>query len=250
LPLLAAEPLASKRSPPRLAARLWPRLSALPGTAARVDCLNTALVLLSDHELATSTFAARVAASTRADPFAVVLAGLGAVSGPLHGKAALAAHELLIAARSSAQPEGVVANAISRNGYVPGFGHPVYQGVDPRAEALRLRLAPLTKRADQAIINGVAAAATATSAQHPNIDFALAMLTFALDMPLGASEAIFVIARIAGWIAHSLEEYGERPLRFRARALYIGARPDARGKRDLAAGASPRGATGAGRPAR
>jgi citrate synthase len=224
LPLLAAELGKSTRRQQRLAARLWPRLTSLPATQARISCLDTALVLLSDHELATSTFAARVAASTRADPFAVVLSGMGAVSGPLHGKAALAAHELLIAARSTGQPERVLANAISRNGFIPGFGHPVYRGIDPRAECLRSRLAPLVRRADQAIVDSVSAAASATSEQQPNIDFALAHLAFALDMPLGASEAIFVIARIAGWIAHALEEYGERALRFRARALYIGRR--------------------------
>jgi citrate synthase len=224
LPPLAAEPSKPARRPQRLAARLWPRVSNLPATSARIDCLDTALVLLADHELATSTFAARVAASTRADPFAVVLSGMGAVSGPLHGKAALSTHELLIAARSTGQPERVVANAISRTGHVPGFGHPVYRGIDPRAECLRARLLPLAKRADQAIVDSVCAAATATSEFQPNVDFALGYLAFALDMPLGASEAVFVIARCAGWIAHALEEYGERPLRFRARALYIGER--------------------------
>ena len=115
----------------------------------------------------------------------------------------------------------------SRAGFVPGYGHPVYKGIDPRAQCLSARLAPLVKRADQAIVDRVCAAATATSALQPNIDFALGYLAFALDMPLGASEAIFVIARTAGWIAHALEEYGERPLRFRARALYIGPRPKA-----------------------
>jgi citrate synthase len=222
LPLLARQSGKRKRSEESLAARLWPRLSALPPTSVRVECLNAALVLLADHELATSTFAARVAASTRADPFAVVLAGLGAVSGPLHGKAALAAHELLLTAQSSGLPERAVANVISRVGAVPGFGHPVYRGVDPRAQCLLTSLAPLLKRADAAVIDAVTSAATATSQLQPNIDFALACLAFALDMPAGATEAVFVVARTAGWVAHALEEYGERPLRFRARALYIG----------------------------
>jgi citrate synthase len=227
LPLLAADTAKPARRQQRLAARLWPRLTSLPATGARIDCLDSALVLLSDHELATSTFAARVAASTRADPFAVVLSGMGAISGPLHGKAALTAHELLIAAHSTGQPERVVANAISRSGLsgsVPGFGHPVYRGVDPRAEILRARLDPLVKRSVRALVGQVDSAASASSERHANVDFALAYLAFAMDMPLGATEAIFVIARIAGWIAHALEEYGERPLRFRARALYIGAR--------------------------
>lgn len=220
LPLIAAD---SKRRQQRLAARLWPRLTSLPATKARIDCLNTALVVLSDHEIATSTFAARVAASTRADPFAVVLSAMGAVSGPLHGKAALGAHELLIAARSTGQPERVLANAISRSNFIPGFSHPVYRGIDPRVELMRARLDPLVKRSDRALVDHVSSAATLTSERQPNVDFALAYLAFALNMPLGASEAIFVIARVAGWIAHALEEYGERPLRFRARALYTSA---------------------------
>jgi citrate synthase len=55
-----------------------------------------------------------------------------------------------------------------------------------------------------------------------NVDFGLGALAYAMQMPVGATEAIFAIARTAGWIAHALEEYGERPLRFRARALYDG----------------------------
>lgn len=220
LPLLGVDSTRKARRPHALAGRLWPRLSRLPATAARVECLNRALVLLADHELATSTFAARVAASTRADPFAVVLAGMGAVSGPLHGKASLSVHELLIAARSTGQPERVVANAISRAGFLPGFGHPVYRDVDPRAQCLRESLGSLLRRQDQSVVESVCAAVSATSALPLNVDFALGQLAFALDMPLGATEAIFVVARTAGWIAHALEEYGERPLRFRARALY------------------------------
>lgn len=222
LPLLSPERPTKKPGPRRLAARLWPRVSPLPATAARVDCLDTALVLLADHELATSTLAARVAASTRADPYAVVLAGMGALSGPLHGKAALAAHALLQSARESGDAARAVASVISQSGSVPGFGHPVYRHGDPRAACLLARLEPLARRTDRATLEAVRDASTETSKPEPNIDFALACLAFALDMPVGATEAIFVIARSAGWIAHALEEYGESPLRFRARALYMG----------------------------
>jgi len=57
---------------------------------------------------------------------------------------------------------------------------------------------------------------------HPNVDFALAAVAFALDMPVGSTEAVFALARTAGFVAHALEEYGERPLRFRARAIFTG----------------------------
>jgi citrate synthase len=214
---------AAPRSPPEaaFALRLWPRLSGLAATAERVALLDAALVLLSDHELATSTLAARVAASTRADPFAVVLAGLGAVSGPLHGKAALGVHGLLIQAAASS-PELAFAQAVDEARVTYGFGHPVYRGVDPRAGYLLEALAPLAKREERRLLDAVLGVARSHGAAHPNVDFALGALAFVLKMPKGATEAIFAIARSAGWLAHALEEYGEAPLRFRARAVYIG----------------------------
>ncbi len=216
---------ASRPSPEEpLARRLWPRVSALPATAERVAVLDDALVLLSDHELATSTLAARVAASTRADPFAVVLAGLGAVSGPLHGKSALGVHEMLLHAAASS-PELAFAQTVSEidgNRATYGFGHPVYLGVDPRAAHLLEVLGPLARREDRRLFDAVLAVASSHGAAHPNVDFALGALAFALKMPLGATEAVFAVARTAGWLAHALEEYGEAPLRFRARAVYIG----------------------------
>jgi len=225
LPPLAAETSGGKRASERFAARLWPRVSAAAPTSQRIACLDTALVLLADHELATSTLAARVAASTRADPCAVVLSGLGALSGPLHGKAALVAHELLLRARALGSGELAVAQTLARRELVPGFGHPVYRGIDPRAQCLLERVLPQAKRADRAIIAAVQQAGQASTERQANVDFALAALAFSQDMPVGATEAIFAVARSAGWIAHALEEYGEQALRFRGRALYVGTLP-------------------------
>lgn len=174
-----------------------------------------------DHELATSTLAARVAASARADPFCVVLAGLGAVAGKLHGKAARAVHELLVHAAASS-PEIALARALDRGGATSGFGHPVYRGIDPRAAHLLDRLAPALERDDRRRLDDVMRLASGGAPVAPNVDFALGALAFAMQMPIGSTEAIFAVARTAGWIAHALEEYGEAPLRFRARAVYVG----------------------------
>ncbi len=81
---------------------------------------------------------------------------------------------------------------------------------------------PLVARRDRVVLDGVLAAGQATSRAHPNIDLATAALAFTMQMPSAATEAIFAIARIAGWVAHAIEEYGEAPLRFRTRALYDG----------------------------
>ena len=59
-----------------------------------------------------------------------------------------------------------------------------------------------------------------------NVDFALAALAFCGRMCDGAPEAIFGIARCAGWLAHAIEEYQERPVRFRPRAHYLGPAPE------------------------
>jgi citrate synthase len=197
---------------------LWPRLSRLPATAARVAALDCALCLLADHELASSTFAARVAASTRADPFFVVIGGLGTLAGPLHGKAATRLQRLLLEAAREPSPELAGARAIEST--LTGFGHPVYGDGDPRAQALLEVLAPKGKT--RAVIEAVSDAGRRKTGAAPNVDFALAALAYAMEMPIGATEAIFAIARTAGLIAHGIEEYGERALRFRARAVYTG----------------------------
>jgi citrate synthase len=204
------------------AARLFSRLSSLKPTAARIALLNSALVLLADHELATSTLAARVAASTRADPFAVVLAGLGAISGPLHGRSTVLAHRMLLDAEAGGA-EQAVAQTLASLGRLPGFfQHPVYSAVDPRAAALLPRAEAALRSAQRACALAVIRAGKLSAGVEPNVDFALAAVCFALAMPLGASEAIFAVARSAGFIAHALEEYGEEPLRFRARSIYLG----------------------------
>lgn len=207
----------------RIAAALWPHLSALPPTRPRVRVLDAALVLVADHELATSTLAARVAASSRADPYAVVSAGLGAVAGPRHGTAASAAHRLLLDADAGGSAQRSVAAELEAGGGVPGFGHAVYRGVDPRLDVLLARLATIAPRRAMATLDAVLAAGSDLGAGVANIDLGLAALAVATDMPVGATDAIFAVARTAGWIAHALEEYGEAPLRFRARAVYTGA---------------------------
>ncbi|MET0283546.1 MAG: citrate synthase [Polyangiales bacterium] len=214
-----ALPAGARARPGGVAQSLWPRLSRLPATPARVAALDCALCLLADHELASSTLAARVAASTRADPFFVVIGGLGTLAGPLHGKAATGLQRLLLEA--AREPSPALAGARALQSTLTGFAHPVYADGDPRARALLEVIAARGKT--RAVLDAVEDAGRRQTGGAPNIDFALAALAYAMEMPLGASEAIFAIARTAGLIAHALEEYGERPLRFRARAVFTGA---------------------------
>lgn len=205
-------------------ARLATRLCPAPATAGLIRVINAALILVADHELAASTLAARVAASMRADPYAVVSTGLGAMTGALHGGAALGAEIMLGAAGSPDDAPRVVGDVLRRGEKLPGFGHFVYRDGDPRANLL-LRLvaeyAPDSERL--AVALAVTAEARRRALPDPNIEFALAVLAAVAGMVRGAGEAMFATGRTAGWLAHALEEY-ERNIPIRPRCVYTGPR--------------------------
>jgi citrate synthase len=236
-----------------VAERLWVALSdgdAKP-RPEQVAALNAALILLADHELAASTFAARVAASAWAGPYRVILAGLGPLGGSLHGGAGLAVEALLDEVIAGADP-GAALDAALAQGQVPGFGHRVYRDRDPRGDHLLERLglpvaerpaatprergravspagSPSSTSAGATALGaagGLLDAATARGLPAPNVDFALAAMVKAHGLRDGSSATIFTAARIAGIVAHALEEYEYR-LRFRPRASYVGPTPPA-----------------------
>jgi len=208
-----------------IAQRLWSRLTAAPADPALVEVLDDALVLLADHDLAASTFAARVAATVRADPWSVVAAGLAAHAGRLHGGVSGPVHRLLGRVAQGADPADEVADLLRADGVVPGFGHPLYPDGDPRATAL---LARLRAAVAPGVLDPVDRVLVLVGERVPtpaNVDLALAALALAAGFVPGAGEVVFAVARTAGWIAHSVEEYGEPPLRLRPRALYVGPPP-------------------------
>ena len=191
--------------------------------------IEPALILLADHELNVSTLAARVAASGRASPYHAVLAGLAAVHGTLHGQASTLVAGLLRAVRRPERARGVVEEYLRSRRPLHGFGHRVYRTRDPRAVALldHLRVAapghPALELAD-----ALDEAVRDLLVDSPmNVDMTLAVLAAVLDLPAGASETLFIVARTAGWIAHALEQYREGSL-MRPRARYVGPDPDER----------------------
>ncbi|MEW1719202.1 citrate synthase [Streptomyces sp. NPDC093109] len=210
----------------RLAARLWSRLAARQPGESGVRALDMALSLLIDHDLAASTLAVRVAASARAHPYAVVSAGLGALDGPLHGGASGPAHRMLAEVLERGSAAAVVADHLRAGRRVPGLGHRLYPGPDPRAEAL---FAVLGELPGAGPVLKAAREVEETTARHvklhANVDLALAVLSVTAGMPAEAGETVFAVGRTAGWIAHALEEYGEQPLRMRPIGQYDGPRP-------------------------
>ncbi len=195
---------------------LHQRLAARFGRPEAVDTFRRALVLLADHELNASTFAARVTVSTGASLAAGALSGLAALNGPLHGVASSAV--LALAHDIEGDPAGVEAGLrdwLGEGRVVPGFGHRLYPFGDPRAaELLGAFDVPAGYRA-------LLDAADAVVGDYPNVDFALAALTDAFELPPDAPLTIFALARTTGWLAHMLEQVRSASI-IRPRARYIG----------------------------
>ncbi|MBL9017335.1 MAG: citrate synthase [Myxococcales bacterium] len=193
-------------------------LRALDLDEAHAPVLDATLVLLADHELNASSFTARIAASTDADPYACVAAALATLTGRKHGSASL---EVSRFADEVGAPDAArsAVRALRRKGQVPpGFGHPLYAHGDPRA-------LPLLDAADR--IGGkrartLLAIVEATTDAKPTVDVGLAALVAALGAPDAAGPGLFAVARSAGWLAHALEQRLAGHL-LRPRARYVGA---------------------------
>ena len=185
-----------------------------------VRAVNRALVLVADHELNASTFAARVAASAGADVYACVQAALATLSGPRHGSGSERIEALVAEIGNPEQTERVVNERARRGEPVEGFGHPMYPGGDPRARLLldlASELAPRSPRVRcclalvDVVERGGGGGAT--------LDMGLVALSAALEFPPGSATGIFAVGRCAGWVAHALEHYQAGYL-LRPRARY------------------------------
>jgi citrate synthase len=210
---------------PTIAGRLWAGLTPMKPRRAHVAALDAALVLLADHELAVSTLAARVAASAHADPYSVVSAGLGVLAGGLHGGAGRQVIAMFEGVGEPTRAGRVIGDLLRAGERIPGLGHAVYRERDPRADYLLPTFAALALLPGRwAVVEAVLGIVEERLDVLVNVDFALGALAYAAGMRRDATEAMFGAARTAGWLAHALEEYGEAPLRFRARAAYTGPR--------------------------
>ena len=188
-----------------------------PGSPG-ADLIRRILVLVADHELNASAFAARVSASTGASLAASALAGLATLSGPRHG-GATAAVQKFAAEAAQLGPREAIAGRLTDDRALPGFGHNLYPEADPRAAALLARFSPTPELA------GLQDAVWSVTGLAPNVDFALIAACEALKLPKDAPFALFAVARCAGWIAHAIEQ-GQADTLIRPRARYIGPEPE------------------------
>jgi citrate synthase len=199
-------------------------LVALGGrtTASSIAAMTEALVLTADHELNPSTFAARVAASAGASLPACTMAALAALSGPQHGGATARVEAFVAEVARPERGAAAVGERLARGESVPGFGHPLYPEGDPRGARL-LEVAQRTgaKTRGVRILVSVVNAMDLVARERPTLDVGLVAVSAALGLPRGAPLAIFACARVAGWIAHALEQRSAGFV-LRPRARYVG----------------------------
>lgn len=181
---------------------------------AQKDVLRRALVLVADHELNPSTFAARVAASTGASLAGAALAGFATLTGPAHGEAARRALTFLDEA-AKGDATALLRARLAEGLAPPAVGHTLYPDGDPRAAAVLEALAPRPRLRD-----AIAAAEDAAGGKA-NIDMALAALTLEWKLGPDAPLVIFAAGRMVGWMAHAMEQRTTNSL-IRPRATYMG----------------------------
>ena len=193
-----------------------------PGDRGAAALIGAALVLCADHELPVSTFAARCVASSRATPYAVVQAGLAALSGVEHGGQVELVEAFLREIETVGDAREAIGGRLRRGDGIPGFGHSLYPVGDPRgAELIRLVAAAYPENPAVELSASVACEVLDLVGERPTVDFGLVTLGRSLGLPPGGAVALFGLGRTVGWIGHAIEQYQSDAL-IRPRARYVG----------------------------
>ncbi len=184
----------------------------------------------AEHGMNASTFVARIVASTGADGAAALSAGVGALSGPLHGGAPSRVLQMLDDVDRTGDAEAYVKQVLDRGDRLMGFGHRVYRAEDPRARVLRRTCRELGSPRLEAAEALEQAALAELKARKPdrvlatNVEFWSAVVLDYAQVPPELFTPLFTCARVAGWSAHILEQKREGRL-IRPTAKYIGPGP-------------------------
>ena len=190
--------------------------------------LDICLILHAEHTMNASTFTGLVTASTLADPYTVVASSLGALKGPLHGGANEGVVQMLREIGSPALVHPYLEEKLKAKQKIMGFGHRVYKVKDPRAVILQTlceRLfrecgaSPLYEVALE--VERVAAALLSGKAIYPNVDFYSGIIYDKMGIGVDFFTPLFAIARVAGWLAHWVEQLQENKL-YRPDQIYEG----------------------------
>jgi citrate synthase len=199
-------------------------------TSLAVKVFDVALILHAEHSMNASTFTARVTGSTLTDPYAVVASAIGSLAGPLHGGANEQVLSTLdgISDRSANGIRRWAEDRLARKEKVMGFGHRVYKVKDPRATILQGLATQLfakfgsTPEYDVAVeLETQMADLVGGKGIYPNVDFYSGIVYQKLGIPTDLFTPIFAISRVAGWLAHLLEQLEGNRI-FRPTQIWVG----------------------------
>lgn len=196
--------------------------------------MDALLVLQADHSAGNaSTFTARVVASAKAEPEAVVASAIGALSGPAHGGANEQSLRLFQQIHDPARAKTEIERMLGEHYRIPGFGHRIYHVKDPRSVVIQ-RLAadviePGTEPADlydiALTVEEVATARLGARGLFPNVDLFSGCVFAALGVPTDFFTPIFAASRTLGWMVHFEEQWASGNRLFRPTQIYTGAAP-------------------------
>jgi citrate synthase len=207
----------------------WMLFEREPSPAVR-KVLDACLILHAEHTMNASTFSGRVTGSTLANPYTVVSSAIGTLTGPLHGGANEEVLDMLDEVGSIDNAQPWLEHAIANKKKIMGFGHRVYKVKDPRATVLQelaenvFAETSRPKQYELAIeVERVAAGLLGPKGIYPNVDYYSGIIYNALGIPRDLFTPIFAIARVAGWLAHWLEQLQNNRI-FRPEQIYVGKR--------------------------
>jgi len=229
------EPLPPDASLPHAENFLWQLHGRKPDPEMAID-LDVCLTLHADHTFNASTFACREVVSTRAHMYAGVAAGIGALSGSLHGGANAEVMKMLLELESEKDIPAWVKGRLEKGERIMGMGHAVYKTMDPRARFLKDMAYRLGKKTGQSKWHEISTRIEETALNafaergktdiQPNVDYYSAPVYHIMGIHGDLMTPIFAVSRVAGWCSHIIEEKfaeaQEKPALYRPQAEYVG----------------------------
>jgi 2-methylcitrate synthase/citrate synthase II len=193
--------------------------------AKTVEVMDTSMILYAEHGFNASTFACRVTVSTLSDLYSGIVSGICALRGPLHGGANEEAMRMILEIGDSSNAQAWVEDALANKKKIMGFGHREYKHGDSRAFYMGKVARELGIEKGNTKYNEIADILERVMLErknlYPNVDFPAGFAYYLLDIPIDLYTPIFVMARVAGYCAHAIEQLAGNRL-IRPKQIYVG----------------------------